>query len=210
MSVIDIHTHHHPPRPLAVVSVSPENFSPVEGQLYSVGIHPWETIPNGLKEKMELLSSVAIHPQVVAIGETGIDKLKGGPLFLQMNLFKFHVALSERIGKPLVIHDVKAHDIILGLKKDLNPSQNWMIHGFRSKPTVAEMMLKENIYLSYGEKFNPESLKITPLPMILTETDESQMSIFEIIERLSQCIGFDIKERVIENTLRFLETKIKN
>ena len=41
--ILDIHTHRPAPQPEALVCVSPADFNPVEGQFYSVGIHPWET-----------------------------------------------------------------------------------------------------------------------------------------------------------------------
>ena len=181
---LDIHTHHPAPQPLAVVSASPEGFEPLENQLYSVGIHPWLISRNLSTPEWEIFEKSVSLPSVVAIGECGVDKLKGGPMFLQLIIFKKQIDLSEKLGKPLIIHDVKAHNMIVGYKREYKPKQNWVVHGFRGKPTVAKMLTDEGIYLSFGENFNPESLRSVPKNMILAETDESSLSIKEIIENL--------------------------
>lgn len=203
-TILDIHTHHSAPQPDAVVSVSADMFNPIEGQLYSVGIHPWLTcgeIPDELWEKLE---EAARHPQVVAIGECGIDLVKGGPLYKQMLVMKRQIELSEEVGKPLVIHCVHAHDIVIGLKKDLKPTQNWLVHGFRGKPTIARMFTDAGIWLSFGATFNDKSVGIVPSGMLLAETDESEVSIEDIITKLSVLSGRDVKSEIEQDSLVFL------
>ena len=205
-TIKDIHTHHPYPQPEAVISTGPDGFIPETGQYYSVGVHPWDTSSAVAPEIWALLEDAAAQPEVVAIGEAGIDLLKGGLLYLQLQIFRRQVLLSEKTGKPLIIHDVKAHDIISGLKRDLNPRCNWAIHGFRAKPAVAKMFTDKGIYLSFGEKFNSETLKEMPEDLILAETDESTKTIDEIIENLSSAKGKDLSAIIIENTKRFLES----
>ena len=201
---LDIHTHHHPPCPEAVVSAAPEGFNPLEGQWYSIGIHPWDTDTNVTPEQWEEFDRLAQLPCVVAIGECGIDKLKGGHLYKQMLVLKHQIDLSEKLGKPLIIHDVKAHDIIVGLKRDVTVTQKWLVHGFRGKPSVAKMLTDAGIYLSFGEKFNPETPVTVPENMILAETDESDLSIRQIIAGLSENLGKDMTDTIAVNTWNFL------
>ncbi|MCH5229337.1 MAG: TatD family hydrolase [Muribaculaceae bacterium] len=201
---LDIHTHHPAPQPDAVISVSVNDFSPREGQRYSLGIHPWETEKDISTQQWELLEKAAMLPEVVAIGEAGIDKIRGGFMFRQILVLNKQIEISEKLKKPLILHDVKAHEAIVGLKRNLNPKQKWLVHGFRAKPTVAKMLTDEGIYLSFGEKFNPESLKITPKELILAETDESPLSIQEIISGLSQVLDTDITSLIAQNTCQFL------
>lgn len=208
--IIDIHTHHPAPQPEALISwrLKPgEEFRPVDGQLYSIGVHPWDTTSDIPEETLKYLEECAGMECVKAIGECGVDTLKGGPMFRQLLVLKRHVELSEKLGKPLVIHDVKAHDVIVGLRRDLQPKQNWVIHGFRGKPTVAQMLLQSGCWLSYGEKFNPDALRATPSDRLLTETDESPLAIEEIIAFLSVAIGRDIRLTISENTTKFLTGK---
>lgn len=202
--IFDIHTHHEAPQPNAVVCKTPDGFDPLEGQLYSVGIHPWLTcgdIPESLWIKLE---EAAHHPQVAAIGECGIDLIKGGPLYKQMLVMKRQIELSEQVKKPLVIHCVHAHDLIIGLKKDLKPTQKWLIHGFRGKPTVASMFCDADISLSFGEKFNYESVGRVPQGMLLAETDESSLPIEEIINKLSVIAGRDLFPEIVAASGLFL------
>lgn len=205
-NILDIHTHRPAPQPDALICVRPEDFNPVEGQLYSVGIHPWETVGKIPEETWSLLEKVAAHPQVRAIGECGIDHLKGGPLYLQMQVMKRQIDLAEKLGKPLVIHNVQAHDIIIGMKKDLNPKQNWMVHGFRGKPTIGKMLADVGIWVSFGPKFNEHSVKEIPDNLILAETDDSEMTIGEVITALSTFAGRDITDVIVRNSASFLST----
>lgn len=140
----------------------------------------------------------------MAIGECGIDLLKGGPLYRQMQVMKRQIDLSESLGKPLVVHCVHGHDVIIGLKKDLQPVQNWAIHGFRGKPTVAKMLTDKGIWLSFGEKFNDNSVREVPAGMLLAETDESDSPISAIITRLSVLVGRDLTPEIEKDSRLFL------
>lgn len=202
--ILDIHTHRPAPQPGALVSVSPHGFSPVEGQFYSVGIHPWDTCGVIPEETWELLEKVCAHPQVLAIGECGIDKTKGGPLFLQMQVMKRQADLSERLRKPLVVHSVHAFDIIAGMKKDLKPRQHWMVHGFRGKPAVAKMLTDAGIWLSFGLRHNAASAASAPEGLLLAETDDSGEGIGGVITKLSELRGKDLAGTIAHNSQRFL------
>lgn len=200
--ILDCHTHRPAPAPEAIISVSPIGFRPAGGQKWSVGLHPWHLdlfCGDDMRVKEEIwneLVAAAASPEVAAIGECGIDMAKGGLLATQMLAFRKQALLAERLKKPLIIHSVKAHDIITGLKKDIRPEQKWIIHGFRNKPSIAEIYLDNGCSLSFGEKFNPESLRMTPADRIYAETDESDMTIEEIIARLEEARQEDLKAQI--------------
>lgn len=192
--ILDIHTHHDAPQPGAVINVTAEKFSTVPNQLYSVGIHPWETNKDISEESWKLFAETCRHPQVVAIGECGIDLVKGGPLFRQMQVMKRQIDLSEELRKPLVIHNVHAHDIIIGMKKDIKPSMPWLVHGFRGKPTVARMLADAGIWMSFNDRFNDAAIPQVPVELMMAETDESDTPIQDIITALSALKGYDLTE----------------
>jgi len=212
--ILDIHTHHTAPQPEGVISLrvgGEHSLPPIEnGQAYSVGVHPWDTageIPDTVWEQLEKLASL---PEVVAIGEAGVDlNVAKVPLFRQMLALKRQIMLSEELHKPLVIHNVKATDVIVGMKKDLKPSQNWVIHGFRGKPEVSYMLRRPGIYFSFGAMFNTKTLREMPEELILAETDESETDIREVIRQISQVRGKDMTEVIAANTRRFLNGQIK-
>lgn len=208
MYILDIHTHHSAPQPAGVISLrvreETESLILAAGQAYSVGIHPWDTASDDIESHIDLLDRLAGAPEVVAIGECGIDLNIGGPLYRQLTLLRHQVELSERLSKPLVLHNVKGSDILLGAHRDLKPSQPWAIHGFRQKPEAAEMMIRAGFYLSFGEAFNPLTVAAVPEERILAETDESELPIEEIIARISAARDKDMTTVIAANTAAFL------
>ncbi|MDE5813692.1 MAG: TatD family hydrolase [Muribaculaceae bacterium] len=203
--ILDCHTHRQAPAPEAIISTSPIGFVAQGEQMWSTGLHPWDLplyCADNLRIKDEIwveLVAAAASPYVVAVGECGIDLINGGILATQMLAFRRQALLAERLRKPLIIHSVKAHDIITGMKKDLNPEMPWIIHGFRNRPTIAEIYLNAGCWLSFGEKFSPESLDITPADRLLAETDESDMPIERIIMRLEESAQKPLRDSIIAN-----------
>lgn len=208
--ILDCHTHHAYPSSEAIISTSPISFTPIGEQKWSVGLHPWHLdlfCGSDMRIKEDIwieLVAAAATPQVSAIGECGIDIANGGLLATQMLAFRRQALLAERLRKPLIIHAVKAHDIIVELKKDIAPTQPWIIHGFRNKPSIAEIYIKNGCCLSFGEKFNEESLRITPPERIFAETDESSLSIDVIISRLEGARQEELRQQIIQNGNIFL------
>ena len=182
--IIDIHTHIE--RPGAIVNASPGTFCPKPGLLYSIGIHPWDS-DTATANDIALLEKLAIHPQVVMIGETGLDKLRGAPLAIQIEMMQRHITLSETLGKPLVVHCVRSAGELLGLRRSLNPSQPWIFHGFRGGAAQAMQLLAAGIVPSYGARHQKEAVAITPVNRLLAETDDqTTLSIEQIIAMLGE------------------------
>ena len=190
----DIHTHRIDARE-AVISVNPWEFNPVEGLYYSVGIHPWQ-VGRATDADFDRLAECARSDNVLMIGECGIDKLRGGDLPMQMSVLERHIALSEQVCKPLVLHCVRASNELCQLRRQLRPSMPWIVHGFRGNARVASQLLDAGFYLSYGERFNPEALTITPADRLLAETDESLLPIDEIYRRLAAARQIEVDEFV--------------
>lgn len=202
--LLDIHSHKPAPYPEGIISTGDLDIPLAQGQLYSVGIHPWNTSETCISEDMEektfaRLEKLAELPQVVMIGECGVDITKGGQMYRQLQILKRQIDLSERVRKPLILHCVKSADVILGLKRDLNPTQPWIIHGFRGKPSLARQLTGKGIYLSFGEKFNPETIMEMPDDMIFAETDTSILTIEEIISSMSQAANRDLLAPIRQN-----------
>ena len=190
----DIHTHRIDARE-AVISVNPWEFAPVDGLCYSVGIHPWQ-VGRATDADFDRLAECARSDNVLMIGECGIDKLRGGELSMQTGVLERHIALSEQVCKPLVLHCVRASNELCRLRRQLRPSMPWVVHGFRGNARVAGQLLDAGFYLSYGERFNPEALAITPADRLLAETDESLLPIDEIYRRLAAARQIEVDEFV--------------
>ncbi len=190
---VDIHTHHGPQTPgTAIVNCYPDTFVPEAGGWYSVGIHPWH-VPARLttsdRQEMENSLSLAVHPQVLAIGEAGLDKLADAPIAAQIEVFEYQARLAMEVGKPLMVHLVKAADELLKLKRRMQPANPWIIHGFRGKAALAEEYLRHGFYLSFGEKYQEDALRAVPACRLFLETDESKVPIGELYDRAAGIRG---------------------
>lgn len=176
----DFHTHNLNAAPGSAIiniprewMVNPALFRPVQGALYSAGIHPWWTDNRqeveAMKRNLQLLLQ---HPQVVALGECGLDALQGAPLEVQEEIFKAQIALAETCRLPVTLHAVRTFDRLLRLKKELQPTTQWTVHGFRGKPALARQLLAAGFDLSFGTRRNEEAFALTPPERRREETDE--------------------------------------
>ena len=200
----DIHTHHAAPLSgFSIVSSSPEHFVPQERHHYSVGFHPWALSAEYPSETdWKHLSRLVCLPQVLAVGEAGLDKLAAVPLPLQETVFERQARLADEMGKPLVIHLVKAVDELLRLRKSLSPHVPWVIHGFRGKAQLVQTLLRHGFYLSLGEHFHEAALMAIPLSRLFLETDESSLPIADIYARVARIRRIpleDLSEAVCAN-----------
>ena len=75
----------------------------------AVGFHPCD-VRAEREAEMEELEALAREPEVVAIGETGLDAHweENAPLGIQERFLRRHIALAKAVGKPLVLHHRKA------------------------------------------------------------------------------------------------------
>ncbi len=187
--IFDFHTHNqHAVN--AIVNVDANLFMPEQGLLYSVGIHPWKTATTTATD-LYTLAQHATHRQVVAIGETGLDPLQGASIERQMEIFKAHIAIAEKEKKPLVIHMVRTSQHILKAWKQSQQSIPWVIHGMRGNVNVARPLIEAGFYLSFGIKYNPETLKATPHERILIETDDACTTIESIATQAAVTLNTD-------------------
>lgn len=180
IDIIDIHTH-NARASRALISVDPRQFAPEPGKWYSLGYHPWHGAEWLTQDDFALLEQHALHPQVLAIGETGMDRLRGAALDVQASTFVRHLQLAARLGKPVIVHNVRATQDILSCRHRAGLDDVVLIiHGMRGNAHVARSLLDGGCYLSYGPHFNPAALLATPLDRLLIETDDASASIGEV------------------------------
>lgn len=143
----------------------------------AVGIHPTET-----GGKMEELRDLTTLPEVVAIGETGLDYhyLKPGMNIgeiknAQRRSFLEHIELAKAVKKPLIIHGRDAYDDILTiLKKETGIGA--VMHFFQGTAEEARKFLELGCYVSFAgpitfaEEYR-QVVDCVPLDRILAETD---------------------------------------
>lgn len=190
MELLDIHTHDTGADKGKAIFNSPTY---LRERKISMGIHPWY-ISEEWQQQFAIVRSYAYRENVVAIGECGIDKLGTTGTEIQIELFRHHAILAEEIKKPLIIHCVKGFDEILSVQKEIVPQQAWIIHGFRGKPQQAEQLTRNGLYLSFGEKFNIDSVKKTPTDRLFIESDESHAGISNIYSDIAKAKDCPVEE----------------
>ena len=97
---------------IALACSNPERYSA------TVGIHPHyaDQFDDSAKDTLE---SLAKKPQVVAIGETGLDYFRDiSPRKTQQDSFIAHLELAKKLNKPLFLHQRDAHAAFHSILKE--------------------------------------------------------------------------------------------
>ena len=193
----NIHTHNSVHPETEILSLLPEQLSTnIHIDYVSVGIHPWELTEENADIQWETLHESIRDKRIVAIGECGLDKLKGPSMEHQTAIFKQEAALAENCSLPLIIHCVKAFNELIQLKKEISPCQPWIIHGFRGKLPLTLDCIRHGFYLSIGSRFQVDALKAIPLDRLFIESDESEESIRSIYQRIAETKEISLQELV--------------
>lgn len=196
--LLDVHTHHAPAVSGQAIEYVrfPEPFRPEPGRYYSLGIHPWDTDQFDITQvDWELFRKWAAHPQVLAIGETGIDKLVHKNLQCRQQLiFSRQLCIANDIKKPIIIHNVRATGILGLCRQYSGYCLPWIQHGFRGNAGAARQATLQGLYLSLGPRYNEEALKVIPLEQLLLETDDSGIDIHEVYRRAAETLGMPVEE----------------
>ena len=185
----DIHSH-RPSTEEGVCTVvnheQNDNICTASTPYASIGIHPWQLNPDSFDKRLRALERSLADRRFVAIGEVGLDKLRSpaSPTF-QLEALERLALLAQAAKLPLIIHCVKAAGELMALHKRLRPSSPWVWHGFRGNPQLAEALLKQGFYLSFGPRFQTESLLITPPDRLLLETDDSLASPHALLKNMA-------------------------
>jgi TatD DNase family protein len=84
----------------------------------TAGVHPHhaaDLTPEVLTE----LESLGRHPEVVAVGECGLDYFRDlSPRDVQRRAFHQQLELAARLGKPVFLHERDAHDDFLAIVRE--------------------------------------------------------------------------------------------
>jgi len=160
------------------------------GVIYAaVGIHPHQTDPKNklsLKKQIEALTKLAKQPEVIAIGECGLDyspappperdRSKGEQIFL----FEKQIELALDLNLPILVHSRKAFDEVLFiLKRYLNSSKGKLagvFHCYSGGKSDIKKVEEVGFYFGLDGNLTYDSglqnvTKLIPLEKILLETD---------------------------------------
>ena len=216
LNFIDIHTHTTKSRDnlIQIVNLNLNQPCPKQGY-YSYGIHPW-TLDKADFQVGEVLNKLRENlqqPQVIALGEAGLDKMHKASLERQIELFERQIELSEVLQKPMILHDVRSHNEILALRKKHKAQQPWIVHGFSGTEQDVKQLTGQGIYLSVGESLlHPErkiykSFKFIDLDYLFLETDMTEIGVETIYEAAADFLEMELstlKTRIFANFARII------
>ncbi|HZK02952.1 MAG TPA: TatD family hydrolase [Bacteroidaceae bacterium] len=208
--IIDIHSHKIPTiKGSALINLSLYKPEIIEGHYYSAGIHPW-SVNGDMSFELDRLKEILLLPQVLALGEVGLDSLKSSNKEWQERVLLAQIEMSEYLHKPIIFHIVKEIDTIIKLKKSLSPKSSWLIHGFRGNDIERVRLRKLGFNLSFGMRYNQSALLKTPLSELFLESD-SDGDILKLLDRVSllkEIPQSTIMREVANNIRGFLGTNI--
>ncbi len=194
---INVHTHHtQPVEGILSIGNLYKNFDAIEtNSLYSVGLHPWFITEETWQQQFERVKEVCRLQNVVAVGEAGLDKVCTTDFALQQTVFAAHIQLANELGKPLIVHCVRAHAEALQLLKQQQMNVPVLFHGFTKSKELALQLMAQGYYLSFGHGLMKENLRavlaVLPIEQVLLETDNSTASIEEIYKLAAAAFQID-------------------
>ncbi len=146
----------------------------------SVGIHPHEADSHADVDTAQLVAA-AIHPKVIAIGETGLDYFYDhSDRAQQQESFRAHLAASRETGLPVIVHTRDAEeDTARILREEMGKGAfPGVIHCFTASGEFADIALELGLFISISGIVtfkNAQDLRETaariPEDRLLIETD---------------------------------------
>jgi len=143
------------------------------------GIHPHEA-GTFTEEDLDELYRLARHPQVVAIGEMGLDYYYDGDYKAEQDkLLRAQIKLAREVGKPVVIHDRDAHQEVLRILREEKAGLNGgVMHCYSGSAAMALDFIQAGFAISLAGPLTFKNSKKTvevaaklELSQLLVETD---------------------------------------
>lgn len=201
----NIHTHHFSNNSeiVELVNQYPNEIN-TELPNFTVGIHPWYLNEKTFLEDLTVIENAIQKSNCKAIGECGLDKRIETSIEIQKKILIPQLLLAEKYKKPVILHCVAAYQEIIEIKKELKLTIPMVIHGFSKNSQVAESLVKNGFYLSFGKYLlqNPELenvLKTIPLNQLFLETDMIDQTIFEVYSKAERVLNINLEPIIEEN-----------
>ena len=173
----------------------------------------------------DTLLAKASNPEVVAIGETGLDYFYSADTKeVQLASFVDHIKVANVLKKPLIIHTRDAREDTLSLLKEhKNPETKGVLHCFTESLDMALAAIDMGFYVSISGivTFNSadelrEVVKALPLERLLIETDSPWLApvphrgkqnqpgfVVEVAEFIASVKGVTVEELARQTTENF-------
>jgi TatD DNase family protein len=134
----------------------------------------------GLDAEIDAIDGLAALPQVLGVGETGLDYFRTGPEGVadQQHSFRRHIDVAKRRGKALVIHDRDAHADVLRILAEEGAPERVVFHCYSGDAEMAKVCADNGYYMSFAGTVSYKSAQnlrdavaVAPRELLLVETD---------------------------------------
>lgn len=190
----------------------------------SLAMHPWYS-DEFTEETRKMFLKLAKDPEVVAIGETGLDftgrmshrwirEEKYVDKAIQRTTFRAHVELAKELKLPVIVHDRGEGQEALDILEELGASRTGaIIHDFAKDETYVRRCEALGIHISLGLRTlqNPSpgfeaAVKRASMRLIVTETDSNKpWEVVKACEIVGKIKGIDTEEvgaKATENLIK--------
>lgn len=188
----------------------------------SCGVHPLHS--EDVCDYDDLLTHARL-PDVVAVGETGLDYFYSQDTAkVQLDSFVDHIKVANEVKKPLIIHTRSAQeDTLKALRTHYDKNTGAVLHCFTESLEMAMAAIDMGIYISISGivTFNSakdlqETVKCIPLDKLLIETDSPWLApvpfrgkknepkhVVEVAKFIANLRGISIEELAKQTTDNF-------
>jgi TatD DNase family protein len=145
----------------------------------TAGVHPHDA-----SDGIEGLEALVVRPEVVAVGETGLDfHYDHSPRNTQAEIFRRQIALAQRHRKALVIHTRSAWDETFAILDSEGIPERTVFHCFTGGPDELAQCLARRASVSFSGIVTfpsapelQEAARLVPLASLLVETDSPYLA----------------------------------
>lgn len=158
------------------------NLKSVAGIYHAVGVAPSE-VTNPGPDWINVIEKNLELPNVVAVGETGLDYFKQfGDKRSQIELFITQLEIAQKHNLPVIIHNREAGKDLYDVLTERLPDAGAILHCYSENAEYAKKCLDKNIWFSFAGNLtyrNARNLHETvlniPVERILIETESPFM-----------------------------------
>lgn len=149
---------------------------------YSCGVHP---LNQDQSCDFAELRQLAAEPQVVALGETGLDYYYQKETKEQQQAsFREHIRMGRDLNKPVIVHTRDAcEDTLAILQEEQVEGCGGVLHCFTEDRAAAKRLLDMGMYISFSGILTfrnaetiREAARYVPLDRMLVETDSPYLA----------------------------------
>lgn len=176
---------------LVVPAVGPDGWaalaswaSRTPGVHFGLGVHPQllpELDPAGDGRRLADLEAALARGGAVGVGECGLDGPSveaGAPLDRQVAVLRGHLRLARRLGLPVMLHCLRAHDALLALLGEEPLPAGGVLHSFSGSADQVRAYLRHGLHFSFAGPVTYErarrpldAARAVPRDRLLLETD---------------------------------------